>query len=208
MNWELIFILCTEVFAIAALVLAWLAKRDVNNLRDDVHDNLEKVRKAIEHNNTEIAGQLQNVNRKIAELEHEKPGRSATHTATIDSDVTIVEAAPAATSPAFKAATLYLTKPDRKGFFTRAATQFEPGNSIFVLHTDDGVNGTFQVIDDTNVHHTALMMPTENLTGACEGNNIQVSAGMTRIVGEKEGKAVKENGQWRIVKKAKIRYEA
>ena len=101
---------------------------------------------------------------------------------------------------------LYLTRPDERGMFMGVSRDFEPGNSIFELTTPDGRTGTFKVIDDAEVHHLALMMPTENLTRACTGDNIQVSGGMRRIVTEAPGKAVCENGAWRVTEMARISY--
>ena len=87
-----------------------------------------------------------------------------------------------------------------------ASNTFERGNSIFQLSTSDGKNGTFIVIDNDEVHRLALMMPTENLTRACTGNNIQVSNGKNRIVTDTAGRASLENGRWRIVTMAAIHY--
>ena len=101
---------------------------------------------------------------------------------------------------------LFLTRPDERGVFMGASREFEPGNSIFELTTPDGRTGSFKVIDDAEVHHLALMMPTENLTRACTGDNIQVSGGMRRIVTEVPGKAVCENGAWRVSEMARISY--
>lgn len=102
---------------------------------------------------------------------------------------------------------LFLTRPDERGVFLGVSAVLEPGNSLFELTTPDGRTGTFKVIDDADVHHLALMMPTETLTRACTGNNIQVSGGMRRIVTESEGKAVCENGAWRVSEMARIHYE-
>ena len=85
--------------------------------------------------------------------------------------------------------------------------QFELGNSLFELTTADGVHGTYQVIDNRDVHRFALMMPTENLTRACIGNNIQLSSGFSRIVTDRDGEAVREQGQWQVTKQAAIHYE-
>ncbi len=103
--------------------------------------------------------------------------------------------------------TWYLAKPDGNGVFTRVSPQFELGNSLFQLTTADGVHGTFVVIDHTDVHRFALMMPTENLTRACSGEGIQLSAGMTRIVTDHPGEAVLEGGAWHVTRKAVIHYE-
>lgn len=103
--------------------------------------------------------------------------------------------------------TFFLSRPDDSDCFQRVTTEFEPGNSIFRLDTTDGVNGTFTVIDNPDVHRFALMMPTQNLTRACSGNAIQVSDGKRRIVTDRAGKASLENGVWHITVKAIIHYE-
>ena len=89
----------------------------------------------------------------------------------------------------------------------RASTEFEAGNSIFVLETTDGVNAVFAVIDDKNVHRLALMMPTENLIGACTGEQIQLSHGKTRVVTDSPGAAVLDGDRWHITRRASIHYE-
>lgn len=103
--------------------------------------------------------------------------------------------------------TFFLSRPDDNDCFLRVTTEFEPGNSIFRLDTTDGVNGSFAVIDNPDVHRFALMMPTQNLTRACSGNAIQVSDGKRRIVTDRAGKASFENGVWHITVKAIIHYE-
>ena len=103
---------------------------------------------------------------------------------------------------------LFLTKPDANDYFIRTTEVVEIGNSIFELSTNDGVTGTFKVIDNPEVHQFALMMPTENLVRACTGKGIQISNGKTRIVTDREGTARLENGRWHVAVKAIIHYEA
>ncbi len=102
---------------------------------------------------------------------------------------------------------LYMSRPDSGGVFMRSSSVFEAGNSIFRLVTPDGSSATFDVIDDENVHRLALMMPTENLTTACDGESIQMSHGKNRIVTDVPGEAVLDGGKWRIVRRAVIHYE-
>ena len=103
---------------------------------------------------------------------------------------------------------IFLTPPDEQGRFGNASATFERGNSIFVLTTADGNRGTYTVINDVSVHRLALMMPTENLTRACTGQNIQVSHGAQRIVTDKPGTAVLRGGRWTVDQPAQIHYEA
>ena len=102
---------------------------------------------------------------------------------------------------------LFMAKPDEADNFSRSSSQYEPGNSIFELTTMDGKSGSFTVINKSDVHKLALLMPGDTLTRACSGNNIQSSAGKSRIVTDRAGRAQLENGKWHIVVKAIIHYE-
>ena len=101
---------------------------------------------------------------------------------------------------------LFMNKPNEDDNFTRVSDTFEPGNSIYVLTTFDGVHGKFEVIDKPEVHRFALMMPAENLIRACSGNAIQIPSG-TRIVTDRPGEAEFIDGHWHVIVKAIIHYE-
>ena len=101
---------------------------------------------------------------------------------------------------------LFMSKPDEDDNFTRVSDTFEPGNSIYVLTTFDGKHGTFEIIDQPEVHQFALMMPAENLIRACSGNAIQIPSG-SRIITDRAGEAEFIDGRWHVVVKAIIHYE-
>lgn len=102
---------------------------------------------------------------------------------------------------------LFMAKPDENDNFSRSSSAYEPGNSIFELTTMDGKSGSFTVINKTEAHKLALLMPGDSLTRACSGNNIMSSAGKTRVVTDRAGRAQLENGKWHIVVKAIVHYE-
>lgn len=102
---------------------------------------------------------------------------------------------------------LFMAKPDEEDNFSRTSSQYEPGNSIFELTTMDGKSGSFTVINKSDAHKLALLMPGDTLTRACSGNNIQSTAGKSRIVTDRAGRAQLENGKWHIVVKAIVHYE-
>lgn len=104
--------------------------------------------------------------------------------------------------------TIYLSRADEQGVFSRATEAMMPGNSIFCLTTIDGdpQRGTFTVIDDRGVHAMALMMPTLNLAGACTGADIQVSGGATAIVTDVPGEASLSGGRWHVTVPAVIHF--
>jgi hypothetical protein len=113
-----------------------------------------------------------------------------------------------AKSPAFgEPRILFMAKPDEDDNFSRSSSQYEPGNSIFELTTMNGKSGSFTVINKTEAHKLALLMPGDTLTRACSGNNIQSTAGKSRIVTDRAGRAQLENGKWHIVVKAIVHYE-
>lgn len=101
---------------------------------------------------------------------------------------------------------LFMAKPDEDDNFSRSAATYEPGNSIFELTTMDGKSGSFTVINKEEVHKLALLMPGDALTRACSGNDIQSTAGKSRIVTDRAGRAQLENGKWHIVVKATVHY--
>lgn len=101
----------------------------------------------------------------------------------------------------------FVSKPDSASFFTEVKEDFDPETSIFRLETEDGVNGKFVTIDNSDVHERALQDPTANLTRACTGADIQLANGKKRIVTDRPGRARFINGKWRVVIKAQIRYE-
>ncbi len=101
---------------------------------------------------------------------------------------------------------LFMAKPDEDDDFSRSASTYEPGNSIFELTTMDGKNGSFTVIGKSEAQKLALLMPGDTLARACSGNNIQSTAGKTRIVTDRAGRAQLQNGKWHIVVKAIVHY--
>lgn len=102
--------------------------------------------------------------------------------------------------------TIYLSRANADGVFTRADASYNMGNSIFKLVTTDGVSGTYQVINDPAVFELALMMPSDYLENACTGRNLQLSQGASTIINEAAGTAIFDQGRWKVTRKAQIRY--
>lgn len=103
--------------------------------------------------------------------------------------------------------TIFLGRVNNKGIFVRADRELNVGNSIYVLETTDGYAGTFRVVADPVVWEMALLTPQQSLMGGCTGDELDLPEGMTRIVTESSGTAVFEGGCWRVIRKARIRYE-
>lgn len=103
--------------------------------------------------------------------------------------------------------TIYLGRANANQIFVRADRTLNPGNSIFVLDTNDGYSGTFKVADSPSAWTLALSNPLEYLSYACTGQNLDNTYGATRIITESAGSAIFEGGCWRVIRKAKIRYE-
>lgn len=103
--------------------------------------------------------------------------------------------------------TIYLAQANHKGVFVRADGKYNIGNSIYKLITTDGVSGTYCIIEDTTVFDLALTQPINYLMTACIGENLQLSEGMNKIINETPGTAIFEDGKWRVLRKARIRYD-
>lgn len=103
--------------------------------------------------------------------------------------------------------TIYLGKVNAKGIFIRADRNLSVGNSIYRLDTTDGFSGTFRVVSDPTVCEMALLTPRESLAGGCTGEDLENTAGFSKIVTDSAGTAILDNKCWRVSRKAKIHYE-
>lgn len=204
MNTHLIFDILLALLALGALALAWLTRRELNNLRRAAQSEVEATNSNMQQLADDMSQHVKTLLRRVSNIEANQRVMQPRHVERHDDSHSELTKAEAVKTER----TYYLSKPDENDCFVRASEQFELGNSLFVLTTTDGLHGTFQVIDNRDVHRFALMMPTENLTRACSGNAIQMSAGMSRIVTDRPGEAQLDNGQWRVVVKAIIHYEA
>ncbi|MCM1319914.1 MAG: hypothetical protein NC217_05985 [Muribaculaceae bacterium] len=101
---------------------------------------------------------------------------------------------------------IYLTEANSEGVFKGASAKFIDGRSIFKLVTTDGVSGSFSVIENPEVFDIALEMPRDFLIHACAGHNLLNNRGATSIINEASGTAIFEDGRWRVIRKAQIRY--
>lgn len=186
--------------AALGIALALAALYQIKKLKEEKNHEIAALKTALKQRNEEVGQHLKALSAQLAQVEERLSQRVTTQ-----SVPTPKAAAPQ--KPKAMPTEFFVSRADEGGFFSSVSSRMEPGNSIFRLSTADGVNATFEVICDAGVHQLALMMPTENLTRACTGENIQISAGKTRIVCDAPGTAKKEGNRWRIVKPAVIHYE-
>ena len=189
--------------AALGIALALAALYQIKKLKEEKNHEIAALKTALKQRNEEVGQHLKSLSAQLAQVEERLSQREATPS--VPTQQKPKAAAPQ--KPKAMPTEFFVSRADEGGFFSSVSSRMEPGNSIFRLSTADGVNATFEVICDAGVHQLALMMPTENLTRACTGENIQISAGKTRIVCDAPGTAKKEGNRWRIVKPAVIHYE-
>ena len=203
-NTHLLFDILLALLALGGLALAWFTRSELNKLRRATRSELETTNENMQQLANDVSQHVKALLQRVGNIEANQ--RVMKPRQVIRQEEQIEAPAKRDVQPAER--TYYLSKPDDNDCFNRVSDEFELGNSLFVLTTADGVHGTYQVIDNRDVHRFALMMPSENLTRACSGNAIQMSAGMTRIITDRPGEALFDNGQWRVIVKAIIHYEA
>lgn len=103
--------------------------------------------------------------------------------------------------------TIYLGRANQRGIFVRADRRITPGNTIYRLDTNDGLVGTFHVVDEPEVVEVALTDPGLYLATGCTGEDFEDTAGVSRIITDSDGTAIFENGYWKVLRKTRIRYE-
>ena len=188
--------------AALGIALALAALYQIKKLKEGKNHEIAALKTALKQRNEEVGQHLKSLSAQLAQVEERLSQRVATPSVPQQKPKAAAPQKPKAMPSEF-----FVSRADEGGFFSSVSSRMEPGNSIFRLSTADGVNATFEVICNAGVHQLALMMPTENLTRACTGENIQISAGKTRIVCDAPGTAKKEGNRWRIVKPAVIHYE-
>ena len=194
-GWAMVLDVILLLMSAAALYFAWITKKENAELKKELDYKTNKLNSQFEKFSKNITTDL---NRVTYLVNRRRP-----------TDIDFDGGEKDGTEVAYNGPKrLFLTKPDANDYFIRTTEVVEIGNSIFELSTNDGVTGTFKVIDNPEVHQFALMMPTENLVRACTGKGIQISNGKTRIGTDREGTARLENGRWHVAVKAIIHYEA
>ena len=112
-----------------------------------------------------------------------------------------------APNPKSEVKEIYLGRVNSNGVFVRADRTFSPGNSVYKLVTTDGFSGTFKVVENHTLEMMALEHPEEFLAGGCVAKDLTDIVGRTTIVTETAGTAIFEGGAWRVIRKARIRYD-
>lgn len=102
---------------------------------------------------------------------------------------------------------IYLGRANARGIFVRADRKINAGNTIYRLDTNDGLVGTFHVVDEPEVVEVAVSNPSEYLGNGCVCEDLDDTLGVTRIITESAGTAIFENGYWKVLRKTKVRYE-
>lgn len=123
------------------------------------------------------------------------------------SDYAPAPTAPASASVSRPMRSLYLGRVNRSGLFVRADRQLNPEATVYRLDTEDGYTGSFRVVTDAEVVDRLLDSPEQWLESGCTGKDLNDTDGVSGIITESSGTAVLENGCWKMIRKAKIRYE-
>lgn len=111
-----------------------------------------------------------------------------------------------ATSSPSASRVCYLPAPNSDGCFNSASPTEQIGKSIYQLSTTDGVNGTFIMLNSPDAIATAMISVSQFVKPVCKvvGN---ASVYPRSIETVDEGSAVFENGIWRVVNKAVVKFD-
>lgn len=102
---------------------------------------------------------------------------------------------------------IFLGRVNAKGIFVRADREFNPTHDVYSLSTRDGLTGSFEVVDDTDLMDLIAISAPTLLGNGCIGLNLNSISNCTRILTTTPGIAVFENGYWKVFKKAEITAE-
>lgn len=104
-----------------------------------------------------------------------------------------------------KTGTLYLPSPTPSGTFTEASEEVEIGKSIYMLQTDDGSHGTFELLQTPDALATAMISVSQFLKPVCRiTGNIHSMPDKVETV--EKGNAQKKDGVWTVTKKTVVKF--
>lgn len=219
-TWVYIMVLAILVAIVVALVVYASnvmkkngSERGVYRRSEEDDERMEHLESAVADKNVEISmlnKKLESANRQNADLQGKLDALKA-ELAAMKSASAIREAPERKQEEPMQSKmplrSIYLGRANSKGIFIRADRTLNVGNSVFVLETSDGYSGSFRVADSPAAWSLALSNPKEYLESACTGRDLEDTGEASRIVTESAGTAVFEGGCWRVIRKARIRYE-
>ena len=106
--------------------------------------------------------------------------------------------------PAQRTTVFFLSMPGVDGTWRDASAVKNPSQSLYQMISEDGVNGRFIVLNEPIAVQMITMQVTKYLNPVCRMTNTmsQVSG----IVTDEPGICIKENGVWRVTRKAVAHY--
>lgn len=101
---------------------------------------------------------------------------------------------------------LYMEAPTETGVFTKFAKKEQQGKSIYQLTTTDQLHANFILLNTPDAIATAMISVSQFIKPACKViGNITVLPKTVQT--QQEGRAILENGVWRITQKAIVLFE-
>lgn len=100
----------------------------------------------------------------------------------------------------------YLSAPTPDGIFSSVSEKEQIGKSIYVLSTTDGLNGTFVMLATHDALATAMISISQFVKTVCKVHG-NINMIPKRVVTEEEGVATNMDGEWKMMKKAIVRFE-
>lgn len=101
---------------------------------------------------------------------------------------------------------IYLGRVNANGVFVRADRNIKPGLTMYELITNNGLSGTYSVVKNPDSVGVAMEDPGRWLAGGCVAKDIFDTDSRDSIITETPGTAIFEEGAWRVLRKARIRY--
>lgn len=187
------------LIAIIIFAIKIYRKNDVTTKRNEQNmaDENDQLRASIAERDQEIESmqnEIEMLNARLSELQARLDNQSQT-TEYINK--------PVSKRPV---RTIYLAYANSKGVFVRADSHYNEEHSLFRLTTDDGVSGSFSIVERQEASNLALSLPVSILSNSCTADDMQHGGMASQITTESMGTAVFENGRWIVTRKAVINY--
>lgn len=167
------------------------------NSQTEIENRLEQLSEQM----TRLKMRVNKLEERVKELEERPMNEPETVSEPVKDDIQPEEQPSPTTIHQF-----YLAAPDASGCFTAYSTTEKIGQSIYLLTTQDGVQGSFILLDTPDAIATAMISVSQFIKPVCKviGNS---AVRPSHIITDEEGLATWDGASWKVIRKALIRLE-
>lgn len=195
------------MLAISALfsgVVFFVLNKKIEELTNKLKAETQALQRGLNQRMDDLTSKTNRIETSVGSVRQDMRNRTAAYGPAPAAQAATQQYGPAQPPQPKRPTEFYLGIPGMDGTWREVKTVNIAGQSLYLLNSVDGVNGTFRVINEPGAVQPILMAVGKYLAPVCRVTNTATQ--VNGIVTDEPGTAVCENGVWRMTKKAVVHY--